>query len=151
MFQDLNLLLFALDILPLVVFALFPAKRKALSRLGECTWTLQDFQICKWAWMLKEDKTTNDIPSWSDLSPFIETFCSGSKTNCAEGGIYTIGRVGEWPKCSLDRYGHTVGKTTPKMPIWGKPNPFASHPSRLSSAGSCAAGEGTGGKVLPGL
>jgi hypothetical protein len=58
-------------------------------------------------WALEQSKTTNDTPTWSDLSPYIywSGFTNRWFTNgipvCPEGGIYTLGRVGELPTCSL--------------------------------------------------
>lgn len=49
-------------------------------------------------WALDNHKTTNDIPTWSDLigkDGYIREM-----PTCPEGGTYTIGRVGGRPKCS---------------------------------------------------
>jgi|SRR5439155_22107800 len=54
-------------------------------------------------WVYDEHKTTNDVPSWSDLVGTNRFFVSVPE--CRAGGVYTIGRVGEPARCSLPGHG----------------------------------------------
>jgi hypothetical protein len=47
-------------------------------------------------WALENRKTTNDTPAWSDLQPYLR-----STLVCPEGGIYSLGRVQDLPRCSV--------------------------------------------------
>ena len=59
-------------------------------------------------WALEKGKKTGDpAPSLiTDLTPYIKLNSSGSIPSCPAGGIYTIGPVGEMPKCSVP--GHAL-------------------------------------------
>jgi len=55
--------------------------------------------------MLEHRKTTNDIPPDFDLFGAAPALMR-EKPTCPSGGSYTIGRVGEKPRCSVT--GHTL-------------------------------------------
>jgi hypothetical protein len=64
-----------------------------------CIANLWQIEGAKNTWMLEYRKTTNDIPTDSDLfgtNRYIKT-----KPNCGLGGTYTLGPAGERPKCSI--------------------------------------------------
>lgn len=76
------------------------------SAAAACISRLRNIDSAKEQWVLEQHKTTNDVPNWVDLSPyFSSTFTNMWFTNgmpvCPSGGIYTIGRVGVPPTCSL--------------------------------------------------
>lgn len=60
------------------------------------------------------NKGSDDSPTWDDLRPYFPDWATNGLvrwTNgpvCPEGGIYTIGRVGETPRCSIGGYSHAV-------------------------------------------
>jgi hypothetical protein len=61
---------------------------------------LQAIESAKQQWALEYHKTTNDIPTWRELLPYLPNkFANFYWTNGVvvrpEGGTYTIGRVGE--------------------------------------------------------
>ena len=73
-----------------------------------CINRLRQIDSAKQQWMLDRGKTTNDVPTWDDLYPYIaSSFTNSWFTNgrpvCPEGGIYTLGRVGVPPTCSLGK------------------------------------------------
>jgi len=51
-------------------------------------------------WARENYKTTNDVPTWDDLAVGPNRYLK-EKPNCPAGGTYTIGRVGELPRCSF--------------------------------------------------
>jgi hypothetical protein len=73
--------------------------------------SLRQIEAAKQQWALESSKTTNDVPTWSELLPFLDTgftnyFLTNGVVVRPKGGIYTIGRVGEPPTCAID--GRTV-------------------------------------------
>lgn len=68
---------------------------------------LRNIELIKRDWANNENKTTNDTPSWDDLRPYFPIRWSNNIPICPSGGIYTIGRVGEIPTCSIGGYEHT--------------------------------------------
>jgi hypothetical protein len=63
-----------------------------------CILNLRALDGAKETWMLENRKTTNDIPTKADLvgGPYLREM-----PQCPKGGRYTLGRVGEYPKCSV--------------------------------------------------
>jgi hypothetical protein len=73
-----------------------------------CINRLRYIDGAKQQWALEQNKTTNDLPTWSDLFPYLgSSFTNSYWTNgrpiCPEGGVYTLGRVGVSPTCSLGK------------------------------------------------
>jgi hypothetical protein len=66
-----------------------------------CINNLRIIDAAKQQWMLDRAKTTNDIPTWDDIRPYLPDRWSNSIPVCPDGGVYTLGRVGEPPICSL--------------------------------------------------
>jgi hypothetical protein len=77
-----------------------------------CINNLRIIDAAKNEWALAENKTTNDVPTWEDLKPYLERdpernkpFVKFDPNNnlpiCPSGGIYTIGKVGEPTTCSF--------------------------------------------------
>jgi hypothetical protein len=71
------------------------------SSLAPCVNNLRIFDSAKQQWMLERGKTTNDVPTWEDVRPYLPDRWSNSVPVCPTGGTYTLGRVGEPAKCSL--------------------------------------------------
>jgi hypothetical protein len=55
----------------------------------------------KQQWVLENGKTTNDTPTWEDLRSWVTRGTNYQIPVCPQGGTYTLGRVGEPPRCSL--------------------------------------------------
>ena len=71
------------------------------------TWrlNLQQIEVAKQTWAFEEDKTTNDTPTFDDLRPYLpywttnQLFLTNGEVVDPDGGVYTIGRIGERPSC----------------------------------------------------
>ncbi len=75
--------------------------------MNACVNNMRQIDGAKQQWALVNKKTTNDIPTWSDLAPYL----SRNGTNlpvCPGGGVYTLGRLGEPPKCSVGHGSHLL-------------------------------------------
>jgi len=77
---------------------------------GCCTCQLVQIDGAKAQWALMYNKTTIDTPTLVDLQPIV---FPGRKDEpliyrCPKGGIYTIGRVGERPTCSIGGPKHSL-------------------------------------------
>src|SRR5690242_6296769 len=73
-------------------------KHKRRATDGRCEMNLQAIQGCKTKWMEDNHKTRNDIPSWDDLQPYLKWSGAAGENGrpiCPDGGIYTLGRVGD--------------------------------------------------------
>ncbi len=64
--------------------------------MNACVNNLLRLDGVKDQWRLENHKTTNDVPTWEDLLPYLR-----KKPICPQGGTYILGRVGEPPRCSL--------------------------------------------------
>ena len=67
----------------------------------DCIANLKQLEGAKGQWAVENHKTTNDVPTMADIGPFLH-----ERLSCHSGGVYTLGRVGEKPKCSIN--GHEV-------------------------------------------
>jgi hypothetical protein len=75
-----------------------------------CVNNLRQIEGAKQQWVLENGKTTNDTPTWTALLPYLGRGVEGQAPKCSEGGIYTLGRVGEKPRCSIGRPPHSLPK-----------------------------------------
>jgi hypothetical protein len=75
-------------------------KARATAQQNACLNNLRQIDAAKQQWALEYSKKTADVPTEKDLKPYI-----GRKNSpfpqCPQGGKYTIGPVGELPKCSV--------------------------------------------------
>lgn len=75
-----------------------------------CISNLRIIDAAKNEWAIEKHKTTNDVPTWTDIQPFLPPFDKMKDsifgTNCPSGGHYSINRLGENPSCSID--GHVL-------------------------------------------
>jgi hypothetical protein len=81
-----------------------------------CEENLRIIDACKQGWALDNGKTTNDTPNWVDLHTYFTNwtkaglYMKNGLPFCPEGGIYTIGKVGELPTCSVGGPGHSLSE-----------------------------------------
>ena len=70
--------------------------------INSCAANLRQIDGVKQQWTLEHHKSTNDIPTWSDLFPYLrEADGYVLVPFCPRGGIYSLGRADERPKCSI--------------------------------------------------
>jgi hypothetical protein len=81
----------------------FVAAQRHLQRTGThleaCVCKLKQLDGAKGTWALEHGKRADDIPTWSDLVG--ETKYIRTKPVCPHGGTYTLGAVGESPRCTV--------------------------------------------------
>ncbi len=65
-----------------------------------CVNNLRQIEGAKQQWAIEYRKTTNDTPSWDDIRPYFGSLTNSALLKCQHGGTYTIGKVGEDPKCT---------------------------------------------------
>ncbi len=65
-----------------------------------CRNNLKVIAEAKALWVQEHHRTTNDTPAWSDLLG-TDGYINGREPACRSGGVYTIGRVGDSPRCSI--------------------------------------------------
>lgn len=77
---------------------------RTFARRAACINNLKSIEKSKFLWAKEKRKETDDTTSEVDL------FGADLKTKpiCPSGGIYSIGKVGEKPKCSLESKGHKL-------------------------------------------
>ncbi len=77
---------------------------------NRCISELRQIDGAKQAWAQQQHKATNDVPTWADLLPIIYPGRKDPPFDfvCPKGGTYTIGRVGEAPRCSIGGPSHTL-------------------------------------------
>ena len=73
---------------------------RRLALRNACVNHLGQIDAAKNQWTLDHQKTTNDIPTWADLKPYVGGG-NGEILKCPEGGIYSIKKVCDKPTCSL--------------------------------------------------
>jgi hypothetical protein len=86
-------------------------KPLSTSPYNDCINNLRVIDAAKNEWALVNNKATNDTPTWEDIRPFVhdeerakpylKLAPESNFPKCPSGGIYTIGKIGEPPTCSL--------------------------------------------------
>ena len=71
-------------------------KARAASQQNACINNLRQLDAAKEQWALEQGKKSGDVPTKEDLLPYLRKW-----PVCPQGGIYTIGPVGEPPTCSI--------------------------------------------------
>lgn len=66
-----------------------------------CISNLRQIDAAKQQWALENGKTNGEVCTETDLTPYIRVDAFGHIPKCPQGGIYTIGKIGEPPTCSL--------------------------------------------------
>ena len=82
----------------------------------QCEQILHALLNAKTQWMIENHKTLSSAPTWDELR---ELYRMNYNTSSAvsvdmsvyppiepDGGTYTIGSIGELPRCSIERHGH---------------------------------------------
>ena len=85
-------------------FVVWPPRARKGGKPTPCFSNLRDIQQAKQTWALDERKMTNDVPTDKDL--FGPDKALINKPLCPNGGVYTLGAVGERPRCSVP--GHSL-------------------------------------------
>jgi len=103
------LVIFLLVITAVVLSNFIPPRVRSAA---PCVNRLMQISGAKEQWALEYGKTTNDVPTWTDLYPYLSSSFTNSwftnnKPVCPEGGVYILGRVGELPTCSIGGSGHS--------------------------------------------
>ena len=62
-----------------------------------CINNLRLIDAAKQQWALEKQQTNGAVVAWSDLVPYI-----GRMPKCPNGGVYSVGKIGELPKCSIE-------------------------------------------------
>ncbi len=101
----------AKTMLPVIVPAAMqvPAQTNELAKrsmnINACKSNLLRIKAAKQMWVLDNHKTSTDTPTMEELRPYF-----GAAPNrdlvCPDGGVYTIGQIGENPTCSIP--GHVL-------------------------------------------
>ena len=76
------------------------AEAQRLQNVNACINNLRLFDAAKQQWALEFRKQTTDTPTMDDLKPYLGRGPNGEMPVCPDGGVYTIGTVGERPTCS---------------------------------------------------
>jgi hypothetical protein len=88
-----------------VLMILFAAEQRKAGKANAnkfvCIQNLRNLAVAKLSWAEQHGKTTNDVPVMGDLTNFTHVLL-----RCPAGGTYTLGKVGEDPKCSIK--GHAI-------------------------------------------
>jgi hypothetical protein len=75
-------------------------KEKQTFSQETCKLRLRMIAEAKQNWASNNQKTANDTPTGDDLRPYLR----GNIPKCPDGGVYTIGTVGELPSCSIPEH-----------------------------------------------
>jgi hypothetical protein len=119
MSRKLKILVFSVCVVAAVVITVliiaYFRMRSSSAEIPPCHLNLELIEVCKQNWANDNGKTANDKPTWDDLRPYFPDWLTNSSywTNgrpiCPEGGTYTIGQLGEKPRCSIGGgYGHSL-------------------------------------------
>jgi len=92
----------------ILVFLAIPnfIKARHISSANACINNLREIDAAKKQWALENNKTNGTVVTETDIKPYIKLDKDGNLPKCPQDGIYSIGKVGEPPTCSL-------GKTNP--------------------------------------
>lgn len=101
----LKKLTLGLACLAVVTALLWLFRERNRSASISCISILRDIDAAKQNWALENKKATNVVPTWDDLaSKYLH-----ENPKCPQGGTYTLGAVGELPRCSYP--GHKLEQT----------------------------------------
>ena len=75
----------------------------AIIQANTCINFLRQVDGAKQEWALEHKKTANDVPTPTDLTPYLK---NPSEILCPAGGAYSINAVGVAPTCSVP--GHSL-------------------------------------------
>lgn len=80
------------------------------SQQNACINNLRLIEGAKQEWATENHKTTGPV-SWNDILPYLTEIDKEGRTkvrtpHCPSGGVYTLGNIGEPPRCSIE--GHVL-------------------------------------------
>ena len=77
-----------------------------------CINNLRRIDAAKQQWMVENHKTTNDLPTWDAVRPYLGPGTQGEVQGdipiCPQHGTYTLGSLTEDPKCSIGGPKHSL-------------------------------------------
>ena len=86
-------------------------REPSTSPANACINNLREIEGAKEKWILEHHAKTNDVVTLNDIKPyltpygepngFIKLDAKGNLPKCPAGGVYTIGKIGESPTCSV--------------------------------------------------
>jgi hypothetical protein len=68
-----------------------------------CINNLRQVDAAEQQWALENHKTTNDVPTWDELRPYLSR-----QFVCPQGGGYSLPHVGGLPTCSIGGPTHSL-------------------------------------------
>jgi hypothetical protein len=68
-----------------------------------CIEIMRELQSAKDQWALEDGKTNGVMAAENDIKAYVKWDSNGNLPKCPQGGIYTIGKVGEPVTCSLGK------------------------------------------------
>ena len=95
-------ILLAIVVIPIMMAIAIPnfIKARETAQTMACINNLRRIDAAKHQWALENKKQPSDIPTQSDLAPYLK----GRQLNCPAGGVYQINAVGEQPTCSISKH-----------------------------------------------
>jgi hypothetical protein len=98
----------AMLVIMLLAVAKWVRQQDEFKMTATCIVHLQVIQASKQQWALENGKDSNAVPTWKDLNSYLANslYADGEKEelHCPAGGVYTIGRVGVFPTCSIPQH-----------------------------------------------
>jgi hypothetical protein len=79
----------------------FQEGRHRTSPANACINNLRQIDAAKNEWALEKGISNGIVATENDIKPYIKLDSKGNLQKCPSGGIYTIGKIGEPPTCSL--------------------------------------------------
>ena len=101
---------FIVAVLMLLVAVLIPnfVKPHLNRSMNACAdGNLPELEKAKLDWAKKLGKKAGDVPTMEDLLPFLRGTEDQKRFSCPAGGTYTLGAVGERPRCSFEEHNRT--------------------------------------------
>jgi hypothetical protein len=71
---------------------------------SSCINNLRQIDGAKEQWALETGATSNAIPNWQDLKPYLGRGTMGAVPACPMGGRYIIGAVKDPPRCTVKEH-----------------------------------------------
>jgi hypothetical protein len=67
-----------------------------------CDLNLRVINDAKNQWGVERHRSTNDIPTWNDILPYLPSSYKRDQIPiCSQGGTYKLGKLGEYPTCTF--------------------------------------------------
>jgi len=73
-----------------------------------CVQNLRSIAAAKQQWGLEHKQSSNAVPTWADILPYLGSGPAGQMPHCPDGGVYSIGRLNENPTCSIGGRNHSL-------------------------------------------